>query len=138
MAHPSSSTPHSAKAQHYNVSLTSALLKGCWGDNIAGAAPNGAELSWGELVRKWGKHTGGSKYPSFPQHGYPLIHRYRANPSAARYLLVVLFQPFHLIFWFHQCPFTPLIRPSGKYVQCRGYTYGKYLAGCAKRLKFIR
>lgn len=65
MAHPSTSSSSAAplgpKAAHYNASLTAALLKGCWGDSNAGTAPNGTELGWGELVRKWGKHTGGSE-----------------------------------------------------------------------------
>ena len=109
MAYITSSHVPSAKAQHYNVSLTAALLKGCWGDNIAGAAPNGTELSWGELVRKWGKHTGGSKSsvarstrPRRP--GTALINRHRADPSVARYLPVVLFQQLHRFFRLHHRP----------------------------------
>jgi hypothetical protein len=50
------------KGDHYNAQLTHALLKGNWADATAGAAPNGTALSWSELIRKWGKHTGGSKY----------------------------------------------------------------------------
>lgn len=51
----------SPKAAHYHSALTSALLRGAWGDSNPGTAPNGTALSWGELVRKWGKHTGGSE-----------------------------------------------------------------------------
>jgi hypothetical protein len=49
------------KGDHYNAQLTAALLKGNWADATAGAAPNGTALSWSELIRKWGKHTGGSE-----------------------------------------------------------------------------
>jgi hypothetical protein len=49
------------KGDHYNVQLTQALLKGDWADGTAGSAPNGTALSWPELIRKWGKHTGGSE-----------------------------------------------------------------------------
>jgi hypothetical protein len=114
MAQLLSSAPHNAKAQHYNVALTSALLKGCWGDNTAGAAPNGTELSWGELVRKWGKHTGGSMSPYLPLRGSPLINRYRADPSITRYLLVILFQPLHLFFRLYQrTSLSPSVGPIG-------------------------
>ncbi|WRT63735.1 uncharacterized protein IL334_000658 [Kwoniella shivajii] len=51
------STP---KAAHYNTSLTAALLRGAWAESTPGQAPNKTDLSWGELVRKWGKHTGGN------------------------------------------------------------------------------
>jgi hypothetical protein len=36
-------------------------FKGNWADATAGTAPNGTALSWSELFRKWGKHTGGSE-----------------------------------------------------------------------------
>jgi len=49
------------KGDHYNAQLTHALLKGNWADPTAGNAPNGTALSWSELFRKWGKHTGGSE-----------------------------------------------------------------------------
>lgn len=49
------------KGDHYNTQLTHALLKGNWADATAGNAPNGTALSWSELFRKWGKHTGGSE-----------------------------------------------------------------------------
>jgi hypothetical protein len=49
------------KGDHYNTQLTHALLKGNWADATAGTAPNGTALSWSELFRKWGKHTGGSE-----------------------------------------------------------------------------
>jgi hypothetical protein len=49
------------KGDHYNQQLTHALLKGNWADANPGATPNGTALSWSELIRKWGKHTGGSK-----------------------------------------------------------------------------
>jgi hypothetical protein len=52
------------KGDHYNAQLTHALLKGNWADATAGTAPNGTALSWSELIRKWGKHTGGSEYSS--------------------------------------------------------------------------
>ncbi|WWD09042.1 hypothetical protein V865_007162 [Kwoniella europaea PYCC6329] len=48
------------KGVHYNTSLTAALLRGAWAESNPGHAPNKTELSWGELVRKWGKHTGGN------------------------------------------------------------------------------
>lgn len=54
------------KGDHYNAQLTHALLKGNWADATAGAAPNGTALSWSELIRKWGKHTGGSESPLDP------------------------------------------------------------------------
>lgn len=50
------------KGDHYNAQLSQALLKGDWADGTAGTAPNGTALSWPELIRKWGKHTGGSEY----------------------------------------------------------------------------
>ncbi|WVQ93775.1 hypothetical protein IAU59_000853 [Kwoniella sp. CBS 9459] len=50
----------SPKGAHYNASLTAALLRGAWAESSPGQAPNKTELSWGELVRKWGKHTGGN------------------------------------------------------------------------------
>ncbi|ORX34731.1 hypothetical protein BD324DRAFT_634724 [Kockovaella imperatae] len=52
-------TASSPKAGHYRTSLEAALLKGNWTDGSAGKAPNGTDLSWSELIRKWGKHTGG-------------------------------------------------------------------------------
>jgi hypothetical protein len=52
----------SPKAAHYNAALTSALLRGGWGDANPGKEPNGTDLSWSELIRKWGKHTGGSEF----------------------------------------------------------------------------
>lgn len=51
---------NTAKAAHYHASLSAALLKGAWGDSKPGTEPNGTEISWSELIRKWGKHTGGS------------------------------------------------------------------------------
>ena len=53
----------SAKATHYETALNSALLKGNWTESQAGKAPNGTVLDWNELIRKWGKHTGGSERP---------------------------------------------------------------------------
>jgi hypothetical protein len=50
----------SPKAAHYQSAITSALSRGAWAETNPGSAPNGTELSWGELIRKWGKHTGGS------------------------------------------------------------------------------
>ncbi|KAK8845479.1 hypothetical protein IAR55_006192 [Kwoniella newhampshirensis] len=50
----------SPKAAHYNATLSAALLRGAWADARPGQDPKGNELSWGELVRKWGKHTGGN------------------------------------------------------------------------------
>ena len=49
------------KGDHYQAALTAALLRGAWADSKPGAAPNGTDLGWGELIRKWGKHTGGSE-----------------------------------------------------------------------------
>ncbi|KAK4688880.1 cargo-transport protein YPP1, partial [Tremellales sp. Uapishka_1] len=54
-------SPSTPKGAHYHASLTSALLRGAWAETAPGTTPNGNELSWGELVRKWGKHTGGSE-----------------------------------------------------------------------------
>ncbi|WWC99319.1 hypothetical protein V866_006220 [Kwoniella sp. B9012] len=56
----SASAAPSPKGVHYNTSLTAALLRGAWAESSPGHAPNKTELSWGELVRKWGKHTGGN------------------------------------------------------------------------------
>lgn len=50
------------KGLHYIANLGAALVRGAWGDANPGAAPNGSPLSWSELIRKWGKHTGGSGY----------------------------------------------------------------------------
>lgn len=61
-----SAAPISPKAVHYHTALGAALLRGAWAEANPGAEPNGSELSWGELVRKWGKHTGGSRF-SFSQ-----------------------------------------------------------------------
>jgi hypothetical protein len=49
------------KGGHYRDALSAALLRGGWADDWPGTAPNGNPLSWGELIRKWGKHTGGSE-----------------------------------------------------------------------------
>jgi len=62
MAPLSHSAAHSAaKAAHYKANLGAALVRGAWTDATPGAAPNGSGLSWSELIRKWGKHTGGSE-----------------------------------------------------------------------------
>ena len=50
-----------AKATHYEAALNAALLKGNWTESQAGNEPNGTVLDWNELIRKWGKHTGGSE-----------------------------------------------------------------------------
>ncbi|WVQ80288.1 hypothetical protein IAT38_002393 [Cryptococcus sp. DSM 104549] len=50
----------SPKGNHYNNDLTAVLLRGPWADATPGHTPNTTPLSWGELVRKWGKHTGGN------------------------------------------------------------------------------
>lgn len=50
-------------------------MRGAWSDANPGAAPNGNPLSWSELVRKWGKHTGGSE--SFT----PVPERRRMRPE---------------------------------------------------------
>ncbi|TYJ56742.1 hypothetical protein B9479_002512 [Cryptococcus floricola] len=50
----------SPKAAHYNAALNAALTAGNWAATAPGTAPRGAQLEWGELVRKWGKHTGGN------------------------------------------------------------------------------
>lgn len=57
----SASSPLSPKAAHYSSALSAALLHGAWADGHAGKDAKGHEVSWGELVRKWGKHTGGSE-----------------------------------------------------------------------------
>jgi hypothetical protein len=80
------------KGDHYNTQLTHALLKGNWADATAGNAPNGTALSWSELFRKWGKHTGGSKsilvalraYQDLSRHA--LIPRYFAATPPTGYL----------------------------------------------------
>jgi hypothetical protein len=80
------------KGDHYNTQLTHALLKGNWADATAGNAPNGTALSWSELFRKWGKHTGGSESivvaPSnyYDISGYPLILRHVPPASLTGYL----------------------------------------------------
>ncbi|WVN90955.1 uncharacterized protein L203_106200 [Cryptococcus depauperatus CBS 7841] len=48
----------STKGAYYNGVLTAALLAGSWAENLPAATPNGSALTWGELIRKWGKHTG--------------------------------------------------------------------------------
>ncbi|WWC66660.1 uncharacterized protein I206_100564 [Kwoniella pini CBS 10737] len=60
MATSTTAAGSSPKGAHYNLSLTAALLRGAWAESSPGHAPNKTELSWGELVRKWGKHTGGN------------------------------------------------------------------------------
>lgn len=50
----------SPKAAHYHQALSSALLRGAWSSSQPATAPNGTGLSWAELIRKWGKHTGGN------------------------------------------------------------------------------
>ncbi|WWC85911.1 uncharacterized protein L201_000781 [Kwoniella dendrophila CBS 6074] len=60
MSASTSAAAASPKGAHYNTSLTAALLRGAWAESNPGQAPNKTELSWGELVRKWGKHTGGN------------------------------------------------------------------------------
>lgn len=62
MSRPAQPAAQSPKAAHYNANLGAALTRGSWADSNPGAAPNGATLSWSELLRKWGKHTGGSEY----------------------------------------------------------------------------
>ena len=80
------------KGDHYNSQLTHALLKGSWADATAGSAPNGTALSWSELFRKWGKHTGGSESISSAHSSYVditehrLILRYFASTSLTGYL----------------------------------------------------
>ena len=80
------------KGDHYNTQLTHALLKGNWADATAGNAPNGTALSWSELFRKWGKHTGGSESILLAQRsyrhksGHPLTLRYLAPASLTGYL----------------------------------------------------
>lgn len=54
------------KGAHYSSALSAALLHGGWADGQAGKDFKGYEISWGELVRKWGKHTGGSEYTMSP------------------------------------------------------------------------
>lgn len=49
------------KAAHYISNLGAALVRGAWSDPNPGQAPNGSALSWNELIRKWGKHTGGCR-----------------------------------------------------------------------------
>ena len=65
----------SPKAGHYETSLTAALLKGYWADASPGSAPNGTLLSWSELIRKWGKHTGSSEYFCFTPFGLFAVGR---------------------------------------------------------------
>jgi hypothetical protein len=83
------------KGDHYNTQLTHALLKGNWADATAGTAPNGTALSWSELFRKWGKHTGGSESILIAQmsyehkSGHALILRHLAPASLTGYLAPV-------------------------------------------------
>jgi hypothetical protein len=80
------------KGDHYDTQLTHALLKGNWADATAGNAPNGTALSWSELFRKWGKHTGGSESilvamsSYYDISGYPLTLRHLAPASPTGYL----------------------------------------------------
>ncbi|CAK9779362.1 unnamed protein product [Cutaneotrichosporon oleaginosum] len=48
------------KGAHYTANLGSALVRGAWAESNPGATPSGGALPWGELLRKWGKHTGGN------------------------------------------------------------------------------
>ena len=80
-----------AKATHYEAALGAALLKGNFTEGQAGKAPNGTVLDWNELIRKWGKHTGGSEHlssSSCPEVPRPLtcIVRYKVDTSLERYL----------------------------------------------------
>ncbi|KDQ52478.1 hypothetical protein JAAARDRAFT_40076 [Jaapia argillacea MUCL 33604] len=50
-----------AKDQHYWAQLRAALSAGDWASSSAGKAPNGAPLSWSELLRKFNKHCKGFK-----------------------------------------------------------------------------
>ncbi|TFK35798.1 hypothetical protein BDQ12DRAFT_687572 [Crucibulum laeve] len=49
-----------AKERHYWVQLRSALTSGQWLAQAPSRAPNGAPLSWSELLRKFNKHCRGS------------------------------------------------------------------------------
>ncbi|WVQ76332.1 hypothetical protein IAR50_005997 [Cryptococcus sp. DSM 104548] len=49
-----------AKEAHYAQALSAALTSGNWAASAPGTTPRGAQLPWTELVRKWGKHTGGN------------------------------------------------------------------------------
>lgn len=55
------------KGAHYHASLGAALVRGAWADANPGTTPNGSPLSWNELIRKWGKHTGGSELQVTPR-----------------------------------------------------------------------
>ncbi|KAE8543160.1 hypothetical protein D1P53_000647 [Cryptococcus gattii VGV] len=57
-----------SKGAHYSLALAHALAAGAWSSPSPAATPRAAPLSWPELVRKWGKHTGGNT---------PLIHHLR-------------------------------------------------------------
>ncbi|GMK58530.1 hypothetical protein CspeluHIS016_0505620 [Cutaneotrichosporon spelunceum] len=48
------------KGAHYKTNLGAVLVRGAWAETDPGATPNGAALSWSELIRKWAKHTGGN------------------------------------------------------------------------------
>lgn len=54
------------KGAHYSLALAHALAAGAWSSPSPAATPRAAPLSWPELVRKWGKHTGGSESPPPP------------------------------------------------------------------------
>lgn len=58
-----SSNTMGSKGAHYSLALAHALAAGAWASPAPAATPRAAPLSWPELVRKWGKHTGGSESP---------------------------------------------------------------------------
>lgn len=50
-----------SKGAHYTANLGGALVRGAWAESNPGATPSGSALPWNELIRKWGKHTGGGE-----------------------------------------------------------------------------
>jgi len=106
------------KGDHYNTQLTHALLKGNWADATAGNAPNGTALSWSELFRKWGKHTGGSEYISVAlsiyadTSGHLLIPRHLAAAPPTGYLPSLSLVTVNGQFDIHQSSCRPQYTPN--------------------------
>ena len=48
-----------AKDKHYWTQLRSTVVAGSWDSSSPAKAPNGASLSWSELLRKFNKHCTG-------------------------------------------------------------------------------
>ncbi|KAI0795798.1 hypothetical protein C8Q75DRAFT_802874 [Abortiporus biennis] len=67
----------SVKDKHYWTQLRTALTGGLWDSSCPGKAPNGATLSWSELLRKFNKHC----------HGYSDVAELASQTQALSLLL---------------------------------------------------